>query len=116
MNDWGVSDLNEMIRWSGGGSRGRESPVVRYWMRFMGAEKLGDPALDALSPALMADRADAPMLLIHGRDDTVCPTTSLSGFTMLYAEPESPLNSFRSMMRTTGYRPPPRDSGCSMKP
>lgn len=69
----GVSDLNEMIRWSGGGSRGRESPVVRYWMRFMGAEKLGDPALDALSPALMADRADAPMLLIHGRDDTVVP-------------------------------------------
>lgn len=69
----GVSDLNEMIHWSGGGERGRESPVVRYWMRFMGADKFGDPALDALSPAFMADRADAPILLIHGRDDTVVP-------------------------------------------
>ena len=39
----------------------------------MGADKFGDPALDALSPAFMADRADAPILLIHGRDDTVVP-------------------------------------------
>lgn len=39
----------------------------------MGAERLGDPALDGLSPALLADRSDAPMLLIHGRDDTVVP-------------------------------------------
>lgn len=69
----GVSDLNEMIKWSGGGASGRSSPVVRYWMRFMGAQRLGDPALDGLSPALLADRADAPMLLIHGRDDTVVP-------------------------------------------
>jgi dipeptidyl aminopeptidase/acylaminoacyl peptidase len=69
----GVSDLNAMIHWSGGGAWGRESPTVRYWMRFMGAERLKDPALDALSPALLADRADAPMLLIHGRDDTVVP-------------------------------------------
>lgn len=69
----GVSDLNAMIHWSGGGAWGRESPTVRYWMRFMGAERLKDPALDALSPALLADRADAPMLLIHGRDDTIVP-------------------------------------------
>ncbi len=69
----GVSDLNTMISWSGGGSQGREAPIVRYWMRFMGAERFGDPALNALSPALIADRADAPILLLHGRDDTVVP-------------------------------------------
>ena len=39
----------------------------------MGAERFGDPALNALSPALVADRADAPILLLHGRDDTVVP-------------------------------------------
>ena len=29
--------------------------------------------LDVLSPAANAERADAPVLLIHGRDDTVVP-------------------------------------------
>ncbi|QIQ85814.1 prolyl oligopeptidase family serine peptidase [Erythrobacter sp.] len=29
--------------------------------------------LEAISPARLADRADAPVLLIHGRDDTVVP-------------------------------------------
>jgi dipeptidyl aminopeptidase/acylaminoacyl peptidase len=69
----GVSDLNTMIRWSAGGGGQRNGPAVRYWMRFMGSERYDDPALDALSPALIADRADAPMLLIHGRDDTIVP-------------------------------------------
>lgn len=34
-------------------------------------EKLGDPKdFDAISPRRFADRADAPILLIHGKDDT----------------------------------------------
>jgi dipeptidyl aminopeptidase/acylaminoacyl peptidase len=33
----------------------------------------GDPAATAASPAMMANRADAPLLLIHGKDDTVVP-------------------------------------------
>ncbi|MEL6738689.1 MAG: prolyl oligopeptidase family serine peptidase, partial [Pseudomonadota bacterium] len=32
-----------------------------------------NPDLDALSPVNHADKADAPILLIHGRDDTVVP-------------------------------------------
>ena len=32
-----------------------------------------DPALDAISPATLAHRLDAPILLIHGKDDTVVP-------------------------------------------
>ncbi len=37
-------------------------------------EQLGDPdTWDEVSPERFADRADAPILLIHGRDDTVVP-------------------------------------------
>ncbi|MFW5633767.1 MAG: alpha/beta hydrolase family protein [Erythrobacter sp.] len=39
-------------------------------------EQLGDPGLwNDVSPLRLADRADAPILLIHGRDDTVVPYT-----------------------------------------
>lgn len=40
-------------------------------MVFMGAEKLNDRALDALSPAMLADQVEGPLLLIHGKNDTV---------------------------------------------
>ncbi|HEV7227698.1 S9 family peptidase [Brevundimonas sp.] len=70
----GVSDLRRMVQWSASEAGGlRNSPVVRYWNRFMGAERLGDRGLDAFSPAHLADRADAPILLLHGEDDTVVP-------------------------------------------
>jgi dipeptidyl aminopeptidase/acylaminoacyl peptidase len=39
----------------------------------MGAARLNDRALDALSPAFLAASVDSPLLLIHGRDDTVVP-------------------------------------------
>ena len=39
-------------------------------------EQLGDPDLwDDVSPQRHAERADAPILLVHGRDDTVVPYT-----------------------------------------
>ena len=69
----GVSDLRRMVQWEADQGGRRDSPVVRYWNRFMGAERLGDRGLDALSPAALASRADAPILLLHGRDDTVVP-------------------------------------------
>lgn len=50
-----------------------ENAAVRYWNRFMGAERLGDRSLDERSPSRLAEQADAPILLIHGRDDTVVP-------------------------------------------
>ena len=37
----------------------------------MGADGIGDPDLAAISPAKLADQADIPVLLIHGKDDTV---------------------------------------------
>jgi dipeptidyl aminopeptidase/acylaminoacyl peptidase len=39
----------------------------------MGAEDLHDPVLVKYSPALHAADASAPVLLIHGKDDTVVP-------------------------------------------
>jgi dipeptidyl aminopeptidase/acylaminoacyl peptidase len=69
----GVSDLRRMVHWEASQGARRDNQAVRYWNRFMGAEKLNDRALDALSPARLADDADGPMLLIHGRDDTVVP-------------------------------------------
>lgn len=70
----GVSDLRAMVQWTSAQAGGlRDAPAVRYWNRFMGAERLGDRDLDAISPAKLAARADAPILLLHGRDDTVVP-------------------------------------------
>ncbi|MGZ9100033.1 MAG: alpha/beta hydrolase family protein, partial [Brevundimonas sp.] len=64
----GVSDLRRMVQWEADQGGRRDSPVVRYWNRFMGAERLGDRNLDTVSPAAQAARADAPILMLHGRD------------------------------------------------
>ena len=47
--------------------------TLRSWDRFMGAKGVNDPALDAISPAQLAAKATIPILLIHGKDDTVVP-------------------------------------------
>jgi dipeptidyl aminopeptidase/acylaminoacyl peptidase len=39
----------------------------------MGAESQRDPALAAVSPLAHVDKASIPVLLIHGKDDTVVP-------------------------------------------
>jgi dipeptidyl aminopeptidase/acylaminoacyl peptidase len=69
----GVSDLRRMVDREARMRAEDENAAVRYWNRFMGAEQLGDRSLDERSPARLAAQADAPMLLIHGRDDTVVP-------------------------------------------
>lgn len=66
----GVSDLKRMVTYSQGRSGGS---ALRYWTRYMGAKDLGDPVLAKYSPALQAASASAPVLLIHGKDDTVVP-------------------------------------------
>lgn len=68
----GVSDLKRFLGWSRK-MNGSDSVAVRFWKRFMGAKRLGDASLAQLSPALLADRVEAPVLLIHGKDDTVVP-------------------------------------------
>jgi len=69
-----VSDLRSMLaseeRFTSKGSR---NSAIRYWNRFMGGEGAGDRTLDERSPARLAERVQGPVLLIHGRDDTVVP-------------------------------------------
>jgi dipeptidyl aminopeptidase/acylaminoacyl peptidase len=50
---------------------GYASSTMRYWKEFMGVASGMD--LKAISPADLAEHADAPILLIHGKDDTVVP-------------------------------------------
>ena len=69
----GVSDLRAMIDFAADRGPRRNNSTVRYWNRFMGGDGPGDRSLDARSPARQAAQADAPILLIHGRDDTVVP-------------------------------------------
>lgn len=71
----GVSDLRAMLNSEARMSGGRESrnPTIRYWNRFMGAEGSTDTLLDARSPAHLVSAISDPVLLIHGRDDTVVP-------------------------------------------
>jgi dipeptidyl aminopeptidase/acylaminoacyl peptidase len=69
----GVSDLRRIVEAEAQQGRRRNNEAVRYWSRFMGADGPGDRSLDARSPARLAAQADAPILLIHGRDDTVVP-------------------------------------------
>ena len=67
----GLSDLGRAMYESGGGNRLTETG--RYFRTEMGVTFAGDPVLSRLSPAYLAEKADAPILLIHGKDDTVVP-------------------------------------------
>ncbi|MDG2523250.1 S9 family peptidase [Caulobacter segnis] len=70
----GVSDLKQMVTQTPRpyGSSNRNART-RYWLRFWGVDDRRSPDLAAISPAQQAAKADAPILLIHGKDDTVVP-------------------------------------------
>jgi dipeptidyl aminopeptidase/acylaminoacyl peptidase len=68
----GISDLARMLRWESSGGVDARS-VNRYWDRFWGVSGMMDPALDAITPIKHVDAVKAPILIIHGRDDTVVP-------------------------------------------
>jgi dipeptidyl aminopeptidase/acylaminoacyl peptidase len=70
----GVSDLRGML--AEAASRADTTygdPGLRRWKDRMGAKGLNDSSLREISPANLADKADAPILLIHGKDDTIVP-------------------------------------------
>lgn len=67
----GISDLGQFLKTRVQTGRTTESAALRYWTRFFGADDIRSPALAAISPVTFADRVDIPILLIHGRDDTV---------------------------------------------
>ncbi len=69
----GPADLPRMLTDSNRRLDSRDNSTLRYWLRFMGADGVKDPDLAAISPARLADKIEIPVLLIHGKDDTVVP-------------------------------------------
>ena len=63
----GISDLHLMLE--------EVDPYAdrerRYWNRYMGVSGPSDPLLQQISPIKHVDAITVPVLLIHGRDDTV---------------------------------------------
>jgi dipeptidyl aminopeptidase/acylaminoacyl peptidase len=69
----GVADLGAFLSYAYKRSDGPSSST-RYWRDFMGVTSTWSHSeLDPIDPANLASRADAPILLIHGKDDTVVP-------------------------------------------
>jgi dienelactone hydrolase len=66
----GISDLRRFRKWTIANEVGVSQ---RYWDRFMGTADQKDPALIAISPIEHVGAVTVPVLLIHGRDDTVVP-------------------------------------------
>ncbi len=67
----GVYDLRRFLEAERQAYGSSENSALRYWSRFLGVDGRKDPDLDALSPAKLAAKADVPVLLVHGKDDTV---------------------------------------------
>ena len=68
----GPADMSTFFRWERE-RHGNLSAATRYWRAVTGADKDGDKGLRSISPTRFAGQADAPILLIHGKDDTVVP-------------------------------------------
>jgi dipeptidyl aminopeptidase/acylaminoacyl peptidase len=69
----GISDLKRWLDWINDRNLRRPNLDQRYWDRFLGVSGPDDPLLGAISPIRHLDAVNVPVLLIHGRDDTVVP-------------------------------------------
>jgi dipeptidyl aminopeptidase/acylaminoacyl peptidase len=74
----GISDLERMLKWIRQRER-HEDSTQRYWDRFLGVTSADDPLVAALSPINHIESVSVPILLIHGRDDTVVPYEQSEG-------------------------------------
>jgi dipeptidyl aminopeptidase/acylaminoacyl peptidase len=66
----GPGNLQVLLRYA---SNYDTESTERYWDRFMGVTGPNDPALAKISPSEHVDAISVPVLLIHGKDDTVVP-------------------------------------------
>jgi dipeptidyl aminopeptidase/acylaminoacyl peptidase len=69
----GISDVKRFLEWVHERDAIGDHTAQRYWDRFMGVSSYKDPAIDTISPIKHLDRVGVPVLLVHGRDDTVVP-------------------------------------------
>jgi dipeptidyl aminopeptidase/acylaminoacyl peptidase len=67
----GIADPARMLRTENEAAGYASNLATRYWSKFMGAKSEDDGTLAEISPVRLADHADAPVLLMHGKDDTV---------------------------------------------
>ena len=81
----GVSNLPEMLGWIKGRTS-KESDSVAYWLENVGSAF--DKNVIERSPALAAERIRAPILLLHGVDDTVVPIAQSEDMARALAEQE----------------------------
>ncbi len=76
----GVADPEGMIRYSREKSAGGDTSEIRYWKAFLGVTSDWHNDLNTISPVKLAARADAPILLVHGTDDTTVPIEQSQAF------------------------------------
>jgi dipeptidyl aminopeptidase/acylaminoacyl peptidase len=69
----GISDIRRWLEWEAEEYRYGPKVAVRYWDRFLGVSGPRDPVVETISPARHAAAVTIPVLLVHGRDDTVVP-------------------------------------------
>ena len=69
----GIADLKSFLRWVNDNAQRSDNISQRYWDRFLAVAGPSDPALHAISPIDHVASVDVPVLLVHGRDDTVVP-------------------------------------------
>jgi dipeptidyl aminopeptidase/acylaminoacyl peptidase len=69
----GIADPASFIHWTSDRMMTSQNEVTRYWDRFLGVTGPKDPRLREISPIDHVDAVTVPVLLIHGRDDTVVP-------------------------------------------
>jgi dipeptidyl aminopeptidase/acylaminoacyl peptidase len=68
----GISDVPAMMDWVFQ-RNGSPSAALTFWRQQTGVGVPGAPSLGSISPVALARRADAPLLLIHGTEDSVVP-------------------------------------------
>ena len=67
----GIGDLKQFLIEELKSDNGRETATQRYWSRFLGVDGRRDPDLTAISPIAHIAGGAVPVMLIHGKDDTV---------------------------------------------
>ena len=68
----GPSDLVAMMRWERK-EEGYDSESYKYLVEHVGDPQRDKNALEAVSPAKLADRVTRPILILHGEDDGIVP-------------------------------------------
>jgi dipeptidyl aminopeptidase/acylaminoacyl peptidase len=69
----GISDLKRKLKGINEKHLDADNYEQRYWDRFLGVSGPDDSMLDHLSPIKHVAALKVPVLLVHGRDDTVVP-------------------------------------------